>query len=121
MGWLYALHARSSIARGRGLQALYMVNGMRDQVVSLACLRHGLPAHEGRGVDDLPADTQTMIAGTLVLGLGRSELSTALANLIEALMGEVEQIDRGLAARLREPARELVLTASGPDGRQTWE
>ncbi len=65
-GWLYALHARSSIARGRHLQALYMVNGVRDHVVSLACLRHGLPADQGRGVDDLPADVMATIADTLV-------------------------------------------------------
>lgn len=51
MGWLYALHARSSLARGRVWQAEYMINGMRNEVVALACLRHGLPSHDGRGVD----------------------------------------------------------------------
>jgi len=118
MGWLYALHARASIARGRNLQALYMVNGLRDHVVSLACLRHGLPAQEGRGVDDLPPDVMETLAETLVRGLRRSDLSTALANAITALINEVEQIDPGLASRLREPARELVRTASGA-GRRT--
>lgn len=113
MGWLYALHARSSIARGRDLQALHMINGVRDHVVSLACLRHGLPTHQGRGVDDLPADIVASIARTLVRGLGRSELSTAFANAITVLIAEVEQIDPGLASRLCEPARELVRTASG--------
>lgn len=112
MGWLYALHARSSIARGRNLQALYMVNGLRDHVVSLACLRHGLPAEQGRGVDDLPPDVIETIAETLVRGLRRSELSTAFANAITALIDEAEQIDPGLASRLRPPARELVRTAS---------
>src|SRR5207244_2027177 len=53
--WLYALHARSSIARLRPWQAEYMISGMRDQVLALACLRHGLPAREGRGMDALPA------------------------------------------------------------------
>ena len=33
-----------------------MISGMRDQVLALACLRHGLPAREGRGMDGLPAD-----------------------------------------------------------------
>ncbi|MGI8726412.1 MAG: nucleotidyltransferase domain-containing protein [Solirubrobacterales bacterium] len=116
MGWLYALHARSSIARGRSLQGLYMVNGVRDHVVSLACLRHGLPAHQGRGVDDLPADVIETIARTLVGGLRRSDLSTAFANAITALIDEVEQIDPDLASRLRQPARELVHTATGPLG-----
>jgi len=68
MGWLYAIHARSSIARGRTLQALYMINGLRDQVVALACLRHDLPAHEGRGVDDLPARLQLSIAKPSCVG-----------------------------------------------------
>ncbi|MGI8845764.1 MAG: nucleotidyltransferase domain-containing protein [Thermoleophilaceae bacterium] len=119
MGWLHALHARSSIARGRNLQALYMVNGLRDHVISLACLRHGLPAHQGRGVDDLPPDAMETIAQTLVPGLRRSELSTAFANAITALIDEAEQIDPGLASRLSEPARELVRTASGPRGEPT--
>ena len=116
MGWLYALHARSGIARGRKLQALHMVNGVRDHVVSLACLRHGVPALQGRGVDGLPPDALETIAETLVRGLRRSELSTALANAITALISEAELIDSGLASRLREPARELVRTASGPRG-----
>ena len=111
MGWLYALHARSSIARGRKLQALYMVNGLRDHVVSLACLRHGLPADQGRGVDDLPPDVIKAIEAMLVRGLRRSELSTAFATAITALIDEAEQIDPGLASRLRQPARELVRTA----------
>lgn len=108
MGWLYALHARSSIARGRNLQALYMVNGLRDHVVSLECLRHGLPADQGFGVDDLPPHAMQTIADTLVRRLRRHELSTAFPNAIAALIDEAEQVDRGLASRLREPARELV-------------
>jgi len=119
MGWLHALHARSSIARGRNLQALYMVNGVRDHVVSLACLRHGLPSHQGRGVDDLPPEVIETIAETLVCGLRRSDLSTAFANAITALIDEAELIDAGLASRLREPARELVRTASGPGDEPT--
>src|SRR5512142_2944789 len=51
LAWLYALHARSSIARGKFWQAEYMVSAMRDQVLALACARHGLPTREGRGMD----------------------------------------------------------------------
>lgn len=51
-----------------------MINGVRGQVVTLACLRHGLPAHEGRGVDDLPVSLRTRVAETLVRGLDGSEL-----------------------------------------------
>lgn len=49
MAWLHALHVRSSIARGRELQALYMLNGMRDQIISLACLHNDLFPDQGRG------------------------------------------------------------------------
>ncbi len=115
MGWLYALHARSSIARGRSLQALHMVNQLRDQVVSLACLRHGLPAAEGRGADDLPPDILATIAETLVRGLHRRDLSTAFANAMTALINEAEQIDSDLASRLRVPAQHLTRAASKPD------
>lgn len=111
MGWLYALHARSSIARGRNLQALYMVNGLRDQVVSLACLRHGLPAEQGRGVDDLPSDVKQTIGETMP-GLAGRDLSTAVASAVTALIEEAEQINPSLAARLRQPVGELVRTAS---------
>ena len=54
MGWLYALHVRSSLARGRRWQAVHMLDGLREQVVALACHRFGLSAHQGRGVGDLP-------------------------------------------------------------------
>src|ERR1700676_5187663 len=56
MGWLYALRARSCIARGHVWQAEYMISGIRDNALALACIRHGLPAVHGRGVDLLPKE-----------------------------------------------------------------
>jgi hypothetical protein len=44
MAWLHALHVRSSNARGRHLQAERMLSGMRDNVLALACKRHGVGA-----------------------------------------------------------------------------
>jgi len=55
MAWLHALHARSSIARGRRWQAEYMIIEIRDNALALACLRLGLPTVHGRGMDQLPA------------------------------------------------------------------
>ncbi|EME60912.1 nucleotidyltransferase domain-containing protein [Amycolatopsis decaplanina] len=40
MGWLYGLHARSAIARGRRWQAVMMLDGVRDQIIALACVRY---------------------------------------------------------------------------------
>ncbi len=108
MGWLYALHARSSIARGRALQALYMINGIRDQVVALACLRYDLPAHEGRGVDDLPADLRLRIAETLVRELDAGELRRAFAAAVSALLEQVQEIDPDRERRLREVVQALT-------------
>src|SRR5437867_2684022 len=69
-GWLYALHVRSSLARERLWQAEYMVSAMRDQVLALACLRHGLPAREGRGTDLLPEDVRRPLEDSLVRRIG---------------------------------------------------
>jgi hypothetical protein len=74
VGWLYALHVRSSIARGRVWQAEYMLSGMRDQVLALMCLRHGVSAVEARGIDNLPPEATTAVAGALVRSLDAAEL-----------------------------------------------
>jgi hypothetical protein len=75
MGWLYALHARSSIARRRVWQAEYMISGLRDQVLALACLHRGLPVFEGRGMDRLPAEILDSILPALV---GRSTSQSSI-------------------------------------------
>ena len=69
MAWLYALHVRSSIARGRHLQAEHMLSGMRDSALALACKRHGVAAVQGRGLDDLPEELQVQAADCLAQSL----------------------------------------------------
>jgi len=113
MGWLYALHARSSIARGRALQALYMLSGLREQVVSLACLRHGLPPDQGRGVDDLPDDIKQAIADTVLRTLNQPELIRSFVAVTCALLAEARHVDAHQASRIEAPLRELVRTAAG--------
>lgn len=110
MGWLYALHARSAIARGRVLQAEHMISAMRDEVLALACLRHGLPAAHARGADDLPPSEA--VPRGLVRTLDRPELLRASGVVTEALIGEVQVVDPGLAARLSGPLRAM---AAGTD------
>lgn len=108
LGWLYALHVRSSIARGQPLQALYMTNCVREQAITLACLRHQLPAHEGRGVDDLPADLRQRIAETLVRELDDTELRRAFAMSVNILLDEAQRVDPDREQRLRGVVHELV-------------
>ncbi len=108
LGWLYALHARSSIARGRAWQAEYMISGVRDHVLALACLRHGVPPVQGRGMDNLPPDATAAITGALVRSLDSSELARAFRVATEALLAEAGQVDPSLADRLADTLRELA-------------
>ncbi len=108
MGWLYALHARSSIARGRAWQAEYMISGVRDHVLALACLRHGVPAAQARGIDRLPPEAIAAVSESLVRSLEAAELRRAFAAVIDALIAEIEQADAGLANRLAGLLRELA-------------
>lgn len=108
MAWLYALHARSSIARGRVWQAEYMISGVRDHTLALACLRHRLPAVQGRGMDRLPDEITAPLAGALVRTLERGELRRAFGVACERLLAEVAAVDAGLADRLAGPLRELA-------------
>jgi hypothetical protein len=108
MGWLQALHARSSIARGRARQAEYMISGVRDQVLALACLRHGVPAVQARGIDSLPPETTAAVADSLVRSVDVVELQRAFVGVIDALVVEIEHADAGLAHRLGAPLRDLA-------------
>lgn len=116
MGWLYALHARSSIARGRLWQAEYMVSGLRDQVLALACRRHGLPATEGRGVDGLPPEVTGAAAGALVRSPDAGELARAFRSATELLLVEIGLVDADLAGRLAGVLRELLPPADRRGG-----
>lgn len=109
MGWLYALHARSSIARGRWWQAEYMISGLRDHVLALACVRHNVPATDGRGMDSLPPDVSAAVAGALVRSLGGPELARAFGAAIAALVAEIKHVDPSRVDRLATSLQALVV------------
>jgi hypothetical protein len=100
LGWLYALHARSSIARQRLWQAEYMISGMRDHALALACVRHGLPASYARGVDRLPRNVTAPFEDSLVRRLNRPDLSRAFKAVTCGFLVEIRAVDGALAARL---------------------
>jgi predicted nucleotidyltransferase len=112
LAWLYGLHVRSSIARRRPLQALYMLNNMRDNVIALACLRSDLSPHEARGADQLPLAVRQSLAQTVPSGLDIAELNRAFARLTGLLIAEAEAVDRGATDRLRPVLAELVRSAA---------
>lgn len=105
--WLYALHARSAIARGRIWQAVIMLDGLRDQLVELACLRRGLVAHQGRGVDQLPADVLTALGQARAGSVTEPELRRSIVALLAFLAREVADHDHVLAERLDPVLRQL--------------
>lgn len=101
MAWLYALHVRSAIARHKPWQALYMINGLRDHALALACLRHNLPTVHARGIDQLPAEISAPFVTTVVRELTPAEFSRAFHQLIDCLLTEIRAADAGLAQRLQ--------------------
>jgi hypothetical protein len=110
LGWLYALHARSCIARGNVWQAEYMISGIRDTALALACIRHGLPAVHGRGMDLLPCEVAAQFEGSLVRQLDTAELSRAFRVVIRGLLNEIRSLDEELAGRLQEALTALAVS-----------
>ena len=105
--WLYALHVRSSIARGRLWQAEYMVSAMRDHILALACLRLGAPVKEGRGMDLLPREVTQPLEDALVLRIEKAELSRAFEVASGRLLVEARLVNHELAGRLEPAIHEL--------------
>ena len=99
--WLYALHARSCIARGQFWQAEYMISGIRDHALALACIRHNLPSVHGRGFDLLPDSEMAVFAGSLIGQLESGELRRAFRVAVDALLIEIREADSELSGRLQ--------------------
>jgi hypothetical protein len=111
MAWLYGLHARTGIVRGKPWQAEHMVSAARDHVLALAALRQGLPTAYARGVDRLPAAVTAPLEDGLVRSLEAEELARALAAVMGALAEEIRQASPELLGRLEAVLTEIVETA----------
>jgi hypothetical protein len=92
-GWgvIYGLHARTCIDRDRLWQAEHYTGAVRDHGLSLACLRHELPAVQARGYDDLPADVLAAFDGTHIGSLDADEIRRALSQAMGALSHEAKE------------------------------
>lgn len=108
MAWLYALHVRSSLARGRLLQAEYMLSGMRDEVLALACMRFRVTTSQGGGFDDLPSKEKNEFVSCYPLSVIASELRRAFEATMKALLSEIHCQSGDLWARLEAPLREIA-------------
>lgn len=106
--WLYALHVRPAVARGKLWQAEYMLSAARDSLLAAACRRFGLPATEGRGMDQLPSAATEPLRATLVTRLDPNEIARAFGVLIDRLSVEIGETDAALATRLEPALRDLL-------------
>lgn len=101
----HSVRARICVERTRVWQAEYWISGVRDQALTLACVRLALPAHYGRGFDALPDAIRTAAIGALVQSSDRSALLQALRRATELLLSEgalASVCAPPLAARLAE-------------------
>lgn len=108
MAWLYALHVRSSLARGRRLQGEYMLSGMRNLVFELTCLRCGVTAHQGRGLDDLPLPERDTAADCAPRSLETVELRRAFQSTMRVLLQEIRSVDAELESKLQGTLNEMI-------------
>lgn len=108
LGWLYALHARSCIARRKLWQAEFMISGIRDHALALACIRHGLSVAHGRGIDQLPNSVTVQFESSLVRELDTAELLRAFAVAMSGLFREIRIVDAELAGRLQQTLTHLT-------------
>lgn len=108
LGWLYAIHVRSAIARGKLWQAESMISGVRDHALTLACLRHGLPSAHGRGLDSLPPEVLARFEPALVRGIEPCELRRAFRAAVAGLIEELAAAEERLAHALRGPLSEMA-------------
>ncbi|MDQ3878260.1 MAG: nucleotidyltransferase domain-containing protein [Actinomycetota bacterium] len=96
VGWsvLWARHARVCLERGDLWQAVFCVNELRDNAMSLACIRHDLPARFGKGFDDLPQEVRAPFAECLPRSLEPEEIRRALATAVYAFADDPALRDR---------------------------
>lgn len=108
MGWLYALHARSALGRGRVWQALWMLESIRNVVVELYCSRLDLPAWEGRGVDGLPAELLAGLTSSVPVLVELDTLWASLKALVVLLLSEAGRQGLPVSTDLARVVTELA-------------
>ncbi|GAA1968552.1 hypothetical protein [Microbacterium deminutum] len=89
-----------------------MLDELRNQIIALACARHGLNPWHGREVDRLPSAELAALADARASQVTAAALQNSQRQLIDLFLAEIELHDPSRAARLREP-----LTARAQDGR----
>ena len=100
LAWHHAVHARTALAREKLFEALHWANALRDHVLALACLRHGLPSAYGKGGHLLPEADAARLRSAIPAQLTGAEIARALSAAVDALAHELRVRDPELANRL---------------------
>lgn len=106
LAWHHVLHGRAAIERQRPWSAEYWISALRDQVLTLACARLGLPSAHGRGFDQLPTEITGSLLAALPADLDRTALRCALRSATAALLSELRA--RDIPARLEPVLLEVA-------------
>ena len=85
-----------------------MLSGMRNHVFELTCLRCGVIANQGRGLDDLPPTEREIAAGCIPRSPEPQELKRAFQKTMQALLKEIAHVDAELEGRLSGTLREMT-------------
>jgi hypothetical protein len=89
-------------------QAEHYVGAVRDHALSFACLRHGLPAVQARGYDDLPSETLAAFEGAHLGSLETERLRAALSAAVRALLAAGDEADVASAHTVAQRLAELL-------------
>jgi len=85
---------------------MYLINDARNFVLSLECVRRGLPALYGRGFDNLPKEFLQPFTETLVGSMDRHHLLNAMSRILDELLRNPRDVG-DMASKLESQLREI--------------
>jgi|WetSurSiteA1Bulk_404760.scaffolds.fasta_scaffold11372_5 hypothetical protein len=100
-GWHHVLHANSAIKRLNLWQAEYWLSSLRNYIISMKCMRLGLPSAHARGADRINNFDKKVLESTLIQTLELKELYKVLMILANEYIKEVLPENINLAAVLQ--------------------
>ena len=89
----HVLHARTSIERGRWIQAAYWISELRNEALYIAMSRTGVEPSQARGAHLLPFGLTAEVERTFPASLDEAELRRALAESIALLRRATQNSD----------------------------
>lgn len=108
MGWLYLLHARSALCRGRYWQCELMLSELRGVILSLCAQRHGLRRDHARQAHLLPSDFTSALGASRASNVDAAELRRSVSATAGLYLSEISRWDSDYESRL-SPAVDTII------------